>query len=66
MQVKELREKTLPELQRLLADTREHVRMLRFGIAAKQVRNVREIRCDKKLVAQILTVLSLLKREPKA
>lgn len=53
----ELTEKTEQELQNVLADARERVRMLRFGIAAKQVKNIREIRASRKTIARVLGVL---------
>ncbi len=65
METKELQEKTETELQRLLADARERVRMLRFGIAAKQVKNIREIRASRKTIAQVLTILSQQKKAKK-
>lgn len=57
MKIKELREKNSEELQKLLNDKRESVRKLRFDIAAKQVKNNRQIRSNKKDVAKILTLI---------
>lgn len=57
MDIKELRDKTDIELERLLAETREKVRGLRFRVAAKQLSTVREIREARKTVARILTLL---------
>ena len=56
MKISELREKTDVELDRLLADSRDKVRDLRFKVAARQLADVRDIREARKLVAQILTV----------
>ena len=56
MKVKELREKSDAELQKLLKSTREHLREVRFKVASEQLKNVREIRVDRKTVAKILTV----------
>lgn len=56
MKISELREKTDVELDRLLADSRDKVRDLRFKVAARQLSDVRDIREARKLVAQILTV----------
>lgn len=57
MKIKEIREKGVEELKKLLAEKRESVRKLRFDLAAKQTKNVREIRNNKKDVAKILTAI---------
>jgi len=57
MKIKEIREKSVEELKKLLAEKREAVRKLRFDIAAKQVKNIREMRRDKRDIAKILTIL---------
>lgn len=57
MKTKELREKNSEELKKQLAEKREAVRKLRFEISAKQTKNVREIRSNKKDIAKILTIL---------
>jgi len=57
MEIKEFREKTEQELQKLLKLHREQVRDLRFKVAAKQHKDVRELRDEKRTVAKILTVL---------
>lgn len=58
MDIKELREKGTEELKRLLAEKQEAVRKFRFDIAAKQVKNVRQIRNDKKEIARIKTLIN--------
>ena len=58
MKIKELREKTKEELEKLLSESKEKLRDLKFKIISKQFRNVREIRKSKKLIAQILTILN--------
>ncbi|MFN3301543.1 MAG: 50S ribosomal protein L29 [Patescibacteria group bacterium] len=57
MKIKELRQKTKEELQKLLIEEREKLRLLRFDIALKKSKNVREIRKTKKNIARILTLL---------
>ena len=57
MRIKELREKNTDELGKLLSEKRESVRKLRFDVAAKQVKNVREARNSKRDIARILTIL---------
>lgn len=58
MKIKELKQKTKEELERLLEDSREKLRNLRFDIQMKQSKNVREIRKTKKLIAKILTFIN--------
>ena len=60
MKIKELRTKSTQELQNLLKESREKLRDLRFRIASKQLKKVREIRGVKKTIAKILTLLNQL------
>ncbi|MBU2229465.1 50S ribosomal protein L29 [Patescibacteria group bacterium] len=57
MKWKELQEKNENELQKLLAVSREHLRELRFKTHNEQLKNVREIRIEKKNISNILTLL---------
>lgn len=57
MDIKELRQKSPVELKRILDAEREKIRDLRFKIASKQIKNVREIREAKKTVSRILLLL---------
>lgn len=61
MDFKELKNKSENELHRLLADLRNAIRELRFKDAAKQLKNVREIREKRLSVAHILTLLNTKK-----
>lgn len=56
--IKELREKNIEELKKLLAEKRSSVSKLRFDIATKQVKNTRQVRNDKKDIARIITLIS--------
>lgn len=58
MDFKELTTKGAADLQKLLASSRERLRELRFKDSNKQLKNIREIRAAKTLVAQILTLLN--------
>jgi len=58
MKIKELREKNIEELKKLLSEKREQSRKLRFDIASKQVKNNREYRNTKKDIARILTLIN--------
>jgi large subunit ribosomal protein L29 len=55
--IKELKEKNIDELKKILSEKREKTRLLRFDIAAKQVKNSRELRSEKKDIARILTLI---------
>jgi large subunit ribosomal protein L29 len=57
MKTKELQQKSKSELQKILADSREKLRQLRFNLAAGKVKNVREVRKIKKDIAKVLTLL---------
>jgi large subunit ribosomal protein L29 len=57
MKIRELRQKSKAELQKMLQDNRERLRQLRFDLAAGKVKNVREIRKIKKDIARTLTLL---------
>ena len=61
MKLVELRQKPNRELERLLKEDREKLRLLRFDLAAGKAKNVREIRGTKKEIARILTLLKIAK-----
>lgn len=58
MKIQELKQIPEQELNKLLQDSREKLRQLRFDLASGKVKNVREIRQIKKDVARILTLFS--------
>lgn len=58
MEFKELQSKSLKDLHFLLAELRENYRNMRFKIANKQLKNIREIRAIKKNISQVLTLLN--------
>jgi ribosomal protein L29 len=58
MEFTELSAKNDNELRQLLAVNREKLREARFKDSNKQLKNVREIRAVKQLIAQISTVLN--------
>ena len=55
--IKDLRDKNSGELKKLLNETREYVRKLRFDIYAKQIKNTKELKNAKKDIARILTLI---------
>jgi large subunit ribosomal protein L29 len=61
MKIKELKQKSENELQKMLQESREKLREFRFKIASKQLKKVREVRSVKKLIAKILTLLNVKK-----
>jgi len=61
MKIRELKEKPRAELEMLLKSQQEKLRELRFKVAAKQLKNVREVRHSKKTIARILTLLKVKK-----
>ena len=59
MNFKELKNKKISELHKVLAEKRNKLRELRFKDANKQLKNVREIRVVKKTIAWILMSLNI-------
>lgn len=55
MKINELRTKTENEIKKIVQDSHEKVRQLRFDLASGKVKNVREIRKVKKIIAKALT-----------
>lgn len=58
MEFKELKNKKESDLHRILNESREKLRDLRFKDASKQLKNIREIRIIKKTIAKVLTLLN--------
>jgi ribosomal protein L29 len=58
MTLKEMKEMDMAKLQTELSVLQGKVRDMRFGLANRQVKNIREIRSLKKQIAQVLTVAS--------
>jgi large subunit ribosomal protein L29 len=65
MELKELKKKKVGELEKLLAEFREKLRDLRFKDANKQLKDVREIRKTRNIIAQILTLINQKRNEQK-
>jgi large subunit ribosomal protein L29 len=64
MKIKELRQKTEKELKELLEEDWHKLGQLKFNLAAKKLKNHREIRELRKDIARILTLSSEKKNEP--
>ena len=56
--IQQLKTKSLPELQKDLAEYREKLRKLQFDLAQGKVKNIREIKETKKIIARILTIIN--------
>lgn len=63
MDYKEITTKTDEDLLKLLESSKEKERELRFKDSNRQLKNVREIRQQKKSIARILTVLNKNKKK---
>ncbi len=59
MNFKELKKKKESDLHKILSESRERLRELRFKDANKQLKNIREIRELRVSVAQVLTLLNV-------
>lgn len=57
MKMTELRKKNDEDLQKTESELREEVRLLRFKVASREVKNHRMLRRAKKDVARVLTIL---------
>jgi ribosomal protein L29 len=58
MKIKELREKNIEELKKILIEKQDMVRKSRFEIVSKQIKNNRDLRKSKKDIAKILTLIN--------
>lgn len=63
MKIRELRRKSIKELQRTLIGLRDKLRELRFNLAGGKVKNIKEIRQTKRDIARILTILKENEKE---
>jgi len=57
-EIQQLKTKPLSELQKDLAEYREKLRKLKFDLAQGKVKNIREIKETKKMIARILTIIN--------
>jgi large subunit ribosomal protein L29 len=53
----DLQKKSKNDLEKLLKEKEERLRILRFSLASGKIKNTREIRETKKDIARILTLL---------
>ena len=57
----DLKTKTAADMQKMLADKREALRVFRFGAAGAKTKNVKEGRAIRKDIARILTAMNARK-----
>lgn len=57
MKLDDLRKKAEKELQDMVVSLKEKGQSLRFQLAAGKVKNTRELRATRKIIAQIQTIL---------
>ena len=62
MEFKELKKKKENDLHKILAESRDKLRDLRFKDANKQLKNVREIRVMRRIISNVLTLLNSKKK----
>ncbi len=62
MKMKEITNKTSADLNKLLGDKKEALRVFRFGGAGAKTKNVKEGRALKKDIARIMTALTAMKK----
>ena len=62
MDIKEIKNKSVAELNHLLGDSRKKLAELKFKVSQNQLKNLREVRTIKKDIAKILTVLAVNKK----
>lgn len=65
MKIKELKDKKIEELSKLLSEKKEAVRVSRFGASGSKEKNVRAVRNEKKTIARILTLINSKKEVKK-
>ncbi|MFA6410546.1 MAG: 50S ribosomal protein L29 [Candidatus Buchananbacteria bacterium] len=65
MNFKELKNQSEKELTKLLADSREKLREMRFKVASNQLKNVNEIKKIRITIAQTLFLINQKKKETK-
>ncbi len=65
MPAKELKNQSVDELQKSLAEKREHLRVMSFKVAQRQLKKVHEIKRTKREIARTLTSINQL-QSPKA
>ena len=63
MDFKDLKNKNERDLHELLSEKRNELREMKFKISGKQMKNLSEVKKNKKILARILTLLNQKKEE---
>lgn len=61
MKMKDITNKTKADLDKLIVDKREALRVFRFGTAGAKTKNVKESKGIKKDIARIMTAIQKIK-----
>ncbi len=61
MQIKELKQKSIQDLEKMEKETRQKLAELRFKVYQKQLKNINELKNNKKDLARTLTAKNELK-----
>jgi large subunit ribosomal protein L29 len=64
-EIRKLRDKTIPELQKDLAEDREALRAMKFDLAAGKIKNEGKIKDTRKKIARIMTFIAEKSKEIK-
>lgn len=56
-EIEQIKNKPMLELQKNLADYRETLRKLKFDLSQGKVKNIKQIKETKKMIARILTTM---------
>ncbi len=57
-EIKQIKDKPVQELQKNLVEYRETLRKLKFDLSQGKVKNIKQIKETKKMIARILTILN--------
>lgn len=55
--IKKLNKKTEADLQKILGESKEELRSLKFDLASGEVKNIQKVRDTRKKIARVLTFL---------
>lgn len=58
MKIREIRQKSIQELQKLLEESRANLVDFRFRVHSGRVKNVHELRSTRRTIARVLTLLN--------
>ena len=59
----QLKNKSSSELKKILVNSRENLKRLKFDLAAGKVKNIRQVKETKKIIARALTILNKQSQE---